>query len=30
MQFRVFFYGQGTELGYVLGLLKSQIFFWGA
>ena len=21
---------QGTELGYFLGLLKFQIFFWGA
>ena len=30
MQFRVFFEGQGTELGYFLGLLKFQIFFWGA
>ena len=26
MQFRVFFKGQGTELGYFLGLLKFQIF----
>ena len=24
---RVFFYGQGTELGYFWGLLKFQIFF---
>ena len=30
MQFRVFFSGQGTELGYFFGLLKFQIFFWGA
>ena len=29
MQFD-FFEGQGTELGYFLGLLKFQIFFWGA
>ena len=29
MQFRVFFYGQGTELGYFLRLLKFQIFFGG-
>ena len=29
MQFRVFFKGQGTELGYFFGLLKFQIFFWG-
>ena len=27
MQFRVFFSGQGTELGYFFGLLKFQIFF---
>ena len=27
MQFRVFFYGQGTELGYFSGVLKFQIFF---
>ena len=27
MHFRVFSYGQGTELGYFLGLLKIQIFF---
>ena len=25
-----FFSGQGTELGYFLGLLKFQIFFGGA
>ena len=30
MQFRVFLKGQGTELGYFFGLLKFQIFFWGA
>ena len=30
MQFRVFFKVKGTELGYFLGLLKFQIFFWGA
>ena len=30
MQFRVFFKGQGTELGYFIGLLKFQIFFGGA
>ena len=30
MQYRVFFKGQGTELGYFLGLLKFQIFFGGA
>ena len=30
MHFRVFLKGQGTELGYFLGLLKFQIFFWGA
>ena len=29
MQFRIFFFGQGTELGYFLGLLKFQIFFGG-
>ena len=29
MQFRFFFSGQGTELGYFLGLLKFQIFFFG-
>ena len=27
MHFRVFFQGQGTELGYFFGLLKFQIFF---
>ena len=27
MQFRVFLYGQGTELGYFFGLLKFQILF---
>ena len=27
MQFRVLFYGQGTELGCIFGLLKFQIFF---
>ena len=30
MHCRVFFQGQGTELGYFLGLLKFQIFFGGA
>ena len=30
MQFRVFFKGQGTELGYFFGFLKFQIFFSGA
>ena len=30
MQFRVFSQGQGTEWGYCLGLLKFQIFIWGA
>ena len=29
MQFGVFFKGQGTELRYFFGLLKSQIFFGG-
>ena len=29
-QFRVPFLGQGTKLGYFFGLLKFQIFFWGA
>ena len=28
MQFRGFFSGQGTELGYFFGLLKFQIFFF--
>ena len=27
MQFRVFFKGQDTQLGYFFGLLKFQIFF---
>ena len=27
MQWRVFFYGQGIELGYFLGLLKFNFFF---
>ena len=30
MHFRVFFKVKGTELGYFFGLLKFQIFFWGA
>ena len=30
MHFRVFFKAKGTELGYFFGLLKFQIFFWGA
>ena len=30
VQFGVFFKGQGTEFRYFLGLLKSQIFSWGA
>ena len=30
MNFRVFSEGQSTEGGYFLGLLKFQIFFWGA
>ena len=30
MHFRVFSEGQGTECGYFWGLLKFQIFFWGA
>ena len=29
LHFRVFSYGQGTEWGYFLGLLKFQIFFGG-
>ena len=29
MEFMVFFEGQGTELGYFIGLLKFQIYFWG-
>ena len=28
MHFRVFFKVKGTELGYLLGLLRFQIFFW--
>ena len=28
MHFRVFFKVKGTELGYFLGLLRFQIFFW--
>ena len=30
MQFSVVFLGQGTELRYFFGLLKFQMFFWGA
>ena len=30
MHFRVFSQGQGTEWGIVFGLLKFQIFSWGA
>ena len=30
MRFKVFSLGQGTELGIFFGLLKFQIFFWGA
>ena len=30
MHFRVFFKVKGTELGYFWGLLKFQMFFWGA
>ena len=30
MEIRVFFKDQGTEMGYYFGLLKFQIYFWGA
>ena len=30
MHFRVFFEGQGTEWRIFIGLLKFQIFIWGA
>ena len=29
MRFRVFFQGQGTELGYFLGVLENPDIFWG-
>ena len=30
LHFKFFSYSQGTELGIFFGLLKFQIFFWGA